>query len=88
MARPKLACPASAFTHPVLSLNPLDVECQLTGNVRPAGGSICCTAIGSGSYLTCPVWRLWRDMQRMGKEREVLQIRTPKPHDLGLERAA
>lgn len=80
MARPKLACPAAAIVHPVLSLNEDDVECQVAGHVRPVEGSPCCNPDG---YVNCGIWRTIKDLERQGLGRRVLDQRTPKRHVLG-----
>lgn len=47
-----IRCPAGEAQHPVLSPNPLDVECRIAGRLQPAKGSPCC-----GDYWKCGIWR-------------------------------
>lgn len=85
MARFRLACPAAAFTHPVLSLNRVDVECQITGGVRKAEGSPC---VDSCRYVDCAVWKMAKDLHSQGLGRRAQAMHSPRPHDLGLTRTA
>lgn len=61
----RVKCPAAEMQHPVLSPNKDDVECRITGRLRPArvdkGGRgkepvICCS-----NYADCTVWKTAKD---------------------------
>jgi hypothetical protein len=51
-----IQCPAGEIVRPVLSRNKLDVQCRINGHLQPAGEPCC------GSYTTCGIWRLHKQI--------------------------
>lgn len=66
----EVLCPAGTDVHPVLSPNPMDVQCRVQGGLRPAATRdaqgnaqrvVCCA-----EYTRCSIWRIHKDIVRPG----------------------
>lgn len=57
----KVKCPATETAHPIFSLNPLDMRCNISGRLQPEPGSPC-----SGDYTRCGIWRTTKDLEMRG----------------------
>lgn len=91
MAKPQIQCPAAQERHPVLSPHPLDVECRVTGLMRPARSSpdamggrstvVCCDA-----YANCAIWQRVRAVEMGGAvgnptQRQRSELIAPRTRD-------
>lgn len=89
----QIQCPAGRPEHPVLSPNPLDVQCGIEGGLRPATMRpdstgrrepvVCCA-----DYWRCPIWRSHKDLESVGTAEQRAMGRAPmRRHTLtGVER--
>ena len=58
-----IKCPAGEDVHPILSPNPMDVQCRVQGGLRPQQDPDGSPAVCCDRYDLCSIWRTHKEIE-------------------------